>query len=262
MPLNWTTVSEVITRAEVGGVTIGVAALAPAGEPFAYHGSRRFVAASTVKIAIMVELFRRIDAGRITLEQRHILREDEKAGGSGVVSNLHTGIEMTIRDLVYLMMSVSDNSSTNILIDALGIEAINATMCDIGMQHSTLGRKMRGRHLVASEAENWAVPEDYVTVIKSILDGHAASSESCAQMVALLEKQQNDRRIARHLPQTNRPRWGTKTGSLPGVVNDVGFIMTGRGPLILAVFCEGLTDGPTGEQIVGDIAKAALDLVS
>jgi beta-lactamase class A len=91
----------------------------------------------------------------------------------------------------------------------------------------------------------------------ALLDGRAASPASCARMVALLEMQQNDRRLARHLPAADRPRWGSKTGSLPGVVNDVGFIMTAAGPLVVAVFCEAQADAHAGERIIGDIARAA-----
>jgi beta-lactamase class A len=77
-------------------------------------------------------------------------------------------------------------------------------------------------------------------------------------MIALLEKQTNDRRIARHLPRGDaRPRWGTKTGSLTGVVNDVGFIMTAAGPLILAIYCE-IADPNEGEAVIGAVARAAL----
>jgi beta-lactamase class A len=255
---DWTGVSAILARAEKAGIVMGVSAVSPHGERFSHHGGRRFVAASTVKIAIMIELFRQIDAGALSLEDAVTLRAEDKTEGSGIISHLHTGIELTFGDLVYLMMSISDNSATNIIIDRLGIDQVNRTMRDVGMSQSTLGRKMRGRHGLAEEQENWAVPDDYAVVISAILQDRAASAESCAQMIGLLETQQNDRRIARHLPQTNRPRWGSKTGSLPGVANDVGFIMTDHGPLVLAVFCEGLPDGPTGEQIIGDIANAAL----
>ncbi len=254
-----TKVRAVIARAEETGIVVGVSVLSPHGERFSHNGSRRFVAASTVKIAIMIELFRQIDADRLSLGDVYTLRAEDKAEGSGVLTNLHTGIALTLGDLVYLMMSISDNSATNILIDRLGMEQINATMRYAGMSRSVLGRKMQGRPGLAGEHENWAIPDDYVAVIAALLQNRAASPASCAGMISLLEKQQNDRRIARLLPQTDRPRWGSKTGSLPGIVNDVGFIMTAQGPLILAVFCEAVPDGPTGEQIIGDIAKAALD---
>lgn len=249
---------DVIARAEATGAVVGLSLIGPDGARFSHNGSRRFVAASTVKIAIMIELFRQIDAGAQSLEAVHVLRAEDKATGSGVVAALHDGLAFTLGDLVYLMMSISDNSATNILIDRVGMARVNATMQDLGMTDSTLSRRMRGQHAEGMEVENWAVPDEYAPVIAALLQGRAASAESCRRMVALLEQQQNGRRIARHLPQEARPRWGSKTGSLPGVCNDVGFVMTQRGPLILAVFCEGMADAHAGEQIIGDVARAAL----
>jgi len=253
-------VSDLIARAEAGGAIIGVSAVLATGERFSHNGRRRFVAASTVKIAIMIELFRQIDTGHLLLNTRHTLRPEDKATGSGVVANLHDGIELTLGDLAYLMMSISDNSSTNMLIDHVGPERVNATMGDLGMAGSTLGRRMRGMQAEASEQENWAVPDDYSRAISALLDGSAASAASCAKMLELLEAQQNERRIARHLPQANRPRWGSKTGSLPGVTNDVGYVITEQGPVIMAIFCEDQPDPHDGEQIVGEIAHALLGM--
>ena len=247
---SWAGVSRTIAQAEESGAVIGVAAVSAGGERFSHHGDRRFVAASTVKIAIMIELFRQADAGRLSLETKYRLRSEDKATGSGVVAQFHDGIELTLSDLAYLMMSISDNSSTNILIDQIGQERVNAAMRDLGMAGSTLGRRMRGSHVDPGEQENWAVPDDYARAIGALFDGSAASAASCARMLALLEGQQNDRRIARHLPRTDRPRWGSKTGSLPGVANDVGFVMTDHGPVIMAIFCENPVDPNEGERII------------
>jgi beta-lactamase class A len=256
---SWTGVGQTIAVAEATGAIIGVSIVSPTGERFSHNGDRRFVAASTVKIPILIELFRQLDTGEQSLSAEHVLRDADKAKGSGVLAQLHDGIRLDISDLAYLMMSISDNTATNILIDRVGADRVNATMRDLGMRGSTLGRKMHGRHVVHGEQENWALPNDYSMVMAAVLGGRAASSAACERMLALMEKQQNDRRIARHLPRDGRPRWGSKTGSLPGVVNDVGFIMTAKGALILSVFCEGPTDAHTGEQFIGDIVKAALD---
>ena len=260
--IDWAGVSAVITQAEHTGATVGASVIAPSGERFSHNPDRRFVAASTVKIPIMITLFRQIDAGQYTLDTPHTLHADDKTTGSGVILHLHPGITFTLADLAYLMMSISDNTATNILIDRTGMAEVNATIASLGMTHSALGRKMRGRPVLESEQENWATPNDYTTAIAALLSNHAASPRSCAQMVELLEKQQNDRRIARHLPRTNRPRWGSKTGSLPGVVNDAGFIITPAGPLVLAVFCEAVADPLHGEQIIGDVSRAALEAVT
>lgn len=263
MPLSarFPGVAQTIARAEGMGAVVGVSVISPQGERFSHDGDRRFAAASTVKIPIMIELFRQIDAGSQCLDMRHRVCPEDRSTG-GVVAQLHDGIELTLGDLAYLMMSISDDSATNILIDRVGMDQVNAAMRDLGMCNSTLGRKMRGRHAQAHGPENWAVPDDYAAAIAALLDNRAASPASCARMVALMEQQRNDRRIARHLPQVERPRWGSKTGSLPGIVHDAGFIMTVRGPLILVVFCEGVPDAHTGEQMVGDIAKAVLDSLS
>ena len=125
---DWAEVSHAIASAEASGATVGVAAVSADGERFSHHGDRRFVAASTVKIAIMIELFRQVDAGRLALHTLHRLRPADKATGSGVVAQLHDGIELTLGDLAYLMMSISDNSSTNVLIDYVGQQQVNATM--------------------------------------------------------------------------------------------------------------------------------------
>lgn len=255
---GWPGVPQIIARAEAAGAVLGVSAQAPSGLRFSHNGARRFIAASTVKIAIMIELFRQADAGRLSLGAGYRLQPGDKASGSGVIGQLHDGIEFTLADLAFLMMSISDNSATNILIDQVGQDRVNATMRDLGMAGSVLGRRMRGSHVDPGEQENWAVPEDYTRAISALFDESAASAGSCARMLALLELQQNDRRIARHLSRTDRPRWGSKTGSLPGVANDVGFVMTDRGPLIMAVFCENLSDPNEGERIIGDVARALL----
>lgn len=255
---DWTDVRTAIADAEQGACTIGLSVITPDGSRFAHNGGRRFTAASTVKIAIMIELFRRIDAGEMRLDDPHVLTAEDKATGGGIILHLHPGLNFTLGDIVYLMMSISDNTATNILIALLGMDRINATMQSLGMADSCLGRIMRGRPVRADEQENWAVPDEYAALIASLLAGSAASAGSCTAMIALLEKQQNDRRIARHLPRADRPRWGSKTGSLPGVVNDVGFIMTPRGPLILAVFVAEPPDPLAGEAIIGALARAAL----
>lgn len=264
---DWTALSAAIATAEAsasgGGCTLGVAVIAPSGARFSHNGTRRFTAASTMKIPVMVELFRRIDQGRESLAHVHVLREDDKVGGSGVIKELHAGIALTVADLAYLMMAISDNSATNILIDRVGMAETNALMKALGMENSCLGRKVRGRPPIAGETENLAVPDEYAGLMAALFDDRAASPAACAAMIALLEKQTNDRRIARHLPRPGasggeaRPRWGTKTGSLSGVVNDVGFIMTPQGPLLLAVYCE-IADPNEGEAVIGAVARAAL----
>jgi beta-lactamase class A len=257
MEPDWHEVEEAVRRAEAYG-TVGVALEGPGGRRWSQRGDRRFKAASVVKIPLMIEVYRRAEAGALGLDDAHVLADTDRAAGSGVLLHLHAGLAPSIEDLVYLTMSISDNTATNLLIRRVGMAAVNETMRSLGMTGLTLAREMRGRPAEPGEDENWATPDDYARVLRLLLDGHATGPAGTAAMVTMLERQQNGRRIGRYVPDTPGVRWGSKTGGLKGVTNDVGFVTGPGGRLILAVFCEGMADLHVGEQCIGDIARAAM----
>lgn len=254
---SWSRLSEAVAYLSERG-TLGVTALGPDGSRWSHNGRRRFRAASTVKIPIMIEIFRQIDAGTLSLDDPYELVDDDRTGGSGVLMHMSAGCRITRADLLYLMISISDNQATNVLIRDAGIERVNATMHDVGMSRSNLGRIMRGRPAQGDEQENFSTSDDYVTAVQGILDGSVASAASCEAMTKLLEQQQNHRRIARHLPNDRELRFGSKTGSNQGVANDVGFVMGPNGRLIIAVYTEGFVDSVTAEAAIGEVARAAM----
>lgn len=255
---DWPALTAAIATVERTGGTVGIAGRGPRGERFAHHGARRFRTASTVKVPLMVELLRQVDRGIFALDDTHTLVAADKVPGSGVLLALHDGLTLTYRDLLYLTITISDNTATNILIDRAGMPAVNATMRDLGMADSALERKMRGRAAASGEPENWGTPDDYLRVLAAILDGGAASAASNALMRALLAQQQNPRRIGRYVPTEAGVSWGSKTGSLDGVANDVGFIAGQGGLLLLAIFTEGVPDTADPERTIGTLARAAM----
>jgi beta-lactamase class A len=252
----WNELESIVAKAEESGCDVGVAVIGPGSVRFSHRGDELFPSASSIKIAIMIELFRKIDRGEMSLDEGYALRAEDKAPGSGVLQKLHDGIELTISDVVYLMMAISDNPATNILINLVGMENVNATMRELGMECSLLGRTMQGRMALQTEQENLATPNEFALMIERILDGTAASKASCEKMIALLEKQQNGRRIGRYVPEG--VRWGSKTGSYSTVANDVGFVTTEQGTVIVSVFTRNLPVMVTGEQIIGEFARAAI----
>jgi beta-lactamase class A len=133
-------------------------------------------------------------------------------------------------------------------------------MRSLGMTDSVLGRRILGHLPNPGDPENWATPRDFAVAVQAIVAGTAASPESCARMLATLERQGEVRRISRFLAGGPDLRWGTKPGDLPGVVNDVGFVATDRGAVSVAVFCEDLPDLDAAERAIGEIARAALAL--
>jgi beta-lactamase class A len=257
MEPDWNGVAEAVSRAEAFGA-VGVSIEGPDGRRWSRHGDRRFKAASVVKIPLMIEVYRRVEAGTLRLDEAHVLADADRAAGSGVLLHLHAGLAPSIEDLVYLTMSISDNTATNLLIRRVGMAAVNERMRSLGMTGSTLAREMRGRPAAPGEEENWATPDDYARVVRLLLDGQTAGPAGTAAMITMLERQQNGRRIGRYVPETPGVRWGSKTGGLKGVTNDVGFVTGPGGRLILAVFCEGMSDLHVGERCIGDIARAAM----
>jgi beta-lactamase class A len=253
----WAGVEEAVRAVSRRG-TVGLAIVGPAGATWGHHDDRRFVAASTVKIPIMVEVFRQIDAGRLRLDDRCTVTADDRTPGSGVLAHMGENLDVGLSDLLYLMMSISDNVATNLLLGRVGIESVNRTMAGLGMDRSNLGRPMRGRLAEPGETENLATPGDYARLIVAILDGLAASAASCQTMLDLMGKQQNRRRTARYLPVSSQIRWGSKTGENVGVTNDVAFVVGPNGRLIVAAFTENFPDMHTAEQAIGEVARAAM----
>lgn len=256
MSTVWAELRGIVETAERRGWDVGVSVTGPDNVRFEHRADELLKSASTIKIAIMIALFRKIDRGEVSLDDSYVLKAEDKVPGSGILQNMHDGLDLTIGDVVYLMMSISDNPATNILIDLVGMDTVNATMRDLGLKQSVLGRKMMGRPALETEQENLATANEFALMVQKILGHEAASSRSCEQMIDLLEKQQNTRRIGRYVPPG--VRWGSKTGSYDTVANDVGFIESDSGRVIVSVLAANLPDMVTGEKLIGDIARIAM----
>ena len=257
MKTDWFVLDDCIGRLGEG-CEIGASVLAPGGQLWHHRGDRQHPAASTAKIPIMIEIHRLLDRECLRLDDQHWLSDAEKSPGSGVLRHMHTGLRLSIADLLYLMMSISDNTATNILLDRAGMANVNATMADLGMTDSILGRPMRGRLAVEGEQENLATANDYTRVMHAIATGKAASAASCEAMLSLLARQQNARRIGRHVPNADGVRWGSKTGTNDGVVNDVGFVDSPAGTLLLALYWRGSADEVVGEAVLAEVTRCAM----
>jgi beta-lactamase class A len=258
MAIDWTPLADCVTGLS-READIGASVVAPDGSAWAVQGDVQFPSASTAKIPIMIEVWRMIDRGEAALDDIHPVTRADKSNGSGVLRLMHAGLPVSLADLLYLMMAISDNTATNMLIRLAGIERINATMQELGMARSVLGRLMVGRLAIEGEQENLATPDDYTRVLDAIFSGRAASPEACTAMIATLERQQNARRIGRFVPTAPGWRWGSKTGSNTGVVNDAGFVIGPQGRMLVSVYVRGVEDMVEGERIIAMVTWAAME---
>jgi len=197
-------------------------------------GELDFPAASVIKVPILLELYRRVQAGELSLEQRVVLREEHKVGGAGVLLELHEGLELTLEDLGRLMLVVSDNTASNLLLDLLGMEAINASMQSWGMPGARLGRRFM--EPATPERDNRMTAADAGRCLEMLWRSEILSEPLRTQALDTLKRQQYREKIPLMLPE-DLPI-AHKTGELDGVRHDAALIEHPRGPYVLVVLTE------------------------
>jgi beta-lactamase class A len=230
------------------------------GETLAINGERDFASASTIKILILAALARAFDEGRLCPDYKLPVREELKVEGSGVLNWLATGLELSLRDHAWLMIAISDNTASNVLIDAVGLDQIKATGNDIGVGETTLARMFMGRHAPSGAPRNRATADGLVAILTAIEHDTAASAAQCSWMRDLLNDQQHVNRLPRHLPEGIEYRG--KTGTLTGTVHDCGVLSGPGGRAAVAVLTEGFENTYDAERLIGAIGTAVAGMVS
>src|SRR5262245_6602038 len=176
------------------------------GEEIRVDADRRFPTASTIKTAVMIEVFQQVADGRLRKDQRLTLTDAVKVGGSGVLTGFQAGAQLTIADLLHLMITVSDNTATNLLVDLVGTARVDERLAAYGLSNTLLFRATsRGRADVRPELERefglgMTTPAEMGRLMELIADGKAVSPQASAEMLAILDDQNVRHMIPRGLP--------------------------------------------------------------
>ena len=178
-------------------------------------------AASMIKVYILGYLFEEIEAGHINLDETMELEESDKVGGAGVLSGYAVGTKLTVDELAKLMITVSDNSATNILIRRLGIESINQYIVKNGFMDTKLQRYMMDLEAIRQGHENYTSAKDLGNWFMNLLEGKGMASSSREKMLMYLLGQTDTETFNEAL--SNR-LIAHKTGELAGVYHDGGII--------------------------------------
>lgn len=256
---GWARVLALAQDAGIGAEIAVAARLVGTDRAWALRADRLFPAASTIKLALLVACFREVDAGRLDLDAPRLVDPAAVVPGSGVLAWLRPGLRLPLADLVYLMVAVSDNTASNLLLDAVGPDRVRATIADLGLVGTALNRRFLGRLPLPGEPENLTAAVDLAALLAAVAAGTAARPASCGRMRLILALQQDRDRLARRLP--SEIAFAGKSGSLPGLVHDAGLLGTPVGPLALAVLTRGLPDPYAAEELIGQIALAMVDEV-
>jgi beta-lactamase class A len=213
------------------------------GAEYSYGGDDRVRTASTIKIAVMVEAFARVAEGRAKWTDEVVLAREKKVSGSGILSELSDGLRLSLRDAVNLMMILSDNTATNLVIELLTADAVNARMQSLGFKDIRLMRKIGGGGESAEGRQEAnkrfglgrSSPREMVMLMEKLERGEVVSPAASKEMLDLMRREQGREGIWRSV--TSAPR-ATKSGALDALRANVGVIYHPRGRIALAVTCD------------------------
>lgn len=244
--------------AELGGVVAVAVRDVHRGRALDYRADERFPSASVIKVAILVELMAQVEDGSVGLDDRYALSDADKVPGSGVLSMLHPGMELTIEDLAHLMIVVSDNTASNVLVDRVGTDRINARLESLGLRRTRMERRFYDFEARDRGLDNWATAGELADLLTGIERRRVVSPGACEKILQIMRKQQHDQRIPRLLPPDTPV--ANKTGTITGVCHDIGIIYCPAGPVALAVLTRDAGELAAAEGGIRHIARLVYEL--
>lgn len=230
---------------------LGAAAGTPGENLAGLRATEQFPAASLIKVPILIYLLKEADSQKINLQETILLKKEDKVGGSGILFELHDGLALSWLDVATLMIVVSDNTATNLLMDRFGIPNIQSWIEGLGLKKTLIARKL----MVAPDAPpaNFTSPNDMFVLFRKLLGGEILSSDHTKLALEILSRQQYNEKIPLFLPKDTKV--AHKTGEIDGVRHDCGIIDPENRKIILCLLTKDLKD-----ELGADRALAELSL--
>ena len=230
------------------------------GRTFLLNEREVFPQASSIKIAVLLETFKQAEEGRLRLDEFIALEDSRKVEGSGVLFHLgRPSLSLSIRDLAVLMVVLSDNTATNILIEKVGLEAVNKRMDALGLPKTRLRRKMMDLQAAAEGRENVSTPLEMMTLLERIWKGSAIGEPYRKDLLAILA-----------IPKDSPLRAGVpegvevaeKPGELEAVRCDSGIVMLSGRPYVLCVMTTYLKRDADGNPAITAVSRIVFEHIS
>jgi len=220
-----------------------------------------FPAASSIKLAILLELYRQDEQARAgakdkaKLDDLYTFDSKDLVEDSRIMGGLSAGVtRVTNRDLAQFMVAVSDNTAANVLIDRVGKDNVNATLRGLGLAKTMLRRKMMDVAAAQRGDENVASPHEMVQLLEAIYKGKALKTDSTKQLIKQLSTLKPSY-IPRELP--DGVQVANKPGELEGVRTDSGIVFSANRPFAISVMTAYASDERAAEQAISDVAREA-----
>jgi beta-lactamase class A len=217
------------------------------GETYSFNGDERVRTASTIKLAVMIEAFARVSEGKSKWTDEVVLTKEKKVSGSGILAELSDNLHLTLRDAVNLMMILSDNTATNLVLDVLTTDAVNVRMESLGFKQIKIMRKVGsgGESQAGKDPENKkfglgvTTPREMVQILEKLERGEIINKETSQQMIDLMKNEQARYAIGRDL--WDLPM-ASKYGALDKLRSAVGILYTKKGRIAMAISCDDMPE--------------------
>jgi beta-lactamase class A len=225
------------------------------GRKYLLHENDVYPQASSIKICVLAELYRQAQQGKLKLTDMYTVNAADLVQDSDIMGGLTPGVtQITLRDLATMMVAVSDNSATNVLIDRVGMDNVNAFLSSQGLRDTRLRRKMMDLKAAGEGRENISTPNEMAKLLQALYQGKILNKEMTDDFFKVLATHK-DSWIPRNLPDDLKI--ADKPGALEGVRNDSGVIFVDKRPYILCVMTTYLRRERDGEEAISNISLAA-----
>lgn len=222
------------------------------------HADEVFPTASSIKIAVLAELYRQAQSGKLKLTDVYTVQASDLVQDSDIMNGLTPGVtKVTLRDVATMMIAVSDNSAANVLIDRVGMENVNAMLDSLGLTHTRLRRKMMDIKAASEGRENVATPHEFVTLLSDLYQGKVLNKQMTDDFFTMLSTHK-DAWIPKDLPEGLKI--ADKPGALEGVRNDSGIVFVANRPYVISVMTSYLRKERDGEDAISRISLGAYQM--
>ncbi len=253
-----------------GTVAVGFYNLSDPKDSLFINVDEKFHAASTMKVPVMIELFKQANQGKIDLDDSILLKNEFKSIVDGSLYSMdiaddsddvvyqQVGTRVALKDLIHSMIVVSSNLATNVLIERVDAKKVTATMKDLGAHNMEVLRGVEDQKAYNQGLSNSTTAQDLMLIMKAIANNTAGTLEDCAAMIDILKEQQFNDMIPRYLPEDVSV--AHKTGFISGIHHDAAIVYLPDGrAYVLVLLSKNLKDFDKGTEQLAEISKTVYD---
>ncbi|MFD1851986.1 serine hydrolase [Oceanobacillus bengalensis] len=223
------------------------------------NGGKMRKAASLAKLFILVEAFRQSQDGKLSLEKQIHIEKEHLAYGAGVITYLTGSRVFTYRNLIELMIIVSDNTAANLMMDVVDRHNVNKLAKQIGCTKTVINRKFMDVTAQQVGKENYTSANDVIKLLQLISKrNNILTDHSRTQIMNILSDQQLNHKLPSNIQENHHITFYHKTGELPGVEHDAGIVVNKQKLVEVAVLSEGWVEAGTAQSYISEISKVLI----